>query len=281
MRHIDLTLLDPAQEPLKQWIIDTHEALKTLKSKATALERKNFIKANPLWKYIKNHLFDIYGNKCWYSECDLAGGDGDVDHFRPKGRSRGINGKKILPDGYWWLAYEYTNYRISCIYCNRGRENKRAGKTQGKLDWFPLVDGATPLTINDDVSIEKYILLDPTNKDDVNLLSFDETGSAVPLTSNKVNEQRVIQSISIYHLGDHRFEINRKNVWRDCVNDLKTFSTGFSLANEELINMGRDSLKNKVDIKTPYSATAIECIKLYSEGETWRDALLQGLDIAK
>src|SRR5262245_36093268 len=59
-------------------------------------------------------LQELVGNKCWYSEVPIEGGDPNVDHFRPKGPIREVDTN--LRDtgdnspGYWWLAFEYQNY---------------------------------------------------------------------------------------------------------------------------------------------------------------------------
>ena len=46
---------------------------------------------------------------------------GDVEHFRPK--------SAVLDDplhgGYWWLAYDFQNYLLSCSLCNRVRKKTR------------------------------------------------------------------------------------------------------------------------------------------------------------
>ena len=282
MRHIDLSLLDPTKEPLKKWIVAANANLKTAKNETDCAKRKVFIQKNPYWTKIKKHLSDKYGGKCWYSECDLTGHDGDVDHFRPKGRSKDINGVTILEDGYWWLAYEYTNYRISCTHCNQARKDEITGKTQGKSDCFPLATGTTPLKINDNISTEKQMLLDPTNKDDVNLLSFDVTGKAISLTLDTIQKQRVTESINIYHLDEQGFEKNRKVVWAECEALLDIFSVGCTLAepnNKILMEATITSLKEKVKTEALYSATAIACIKLHSEGKFWRCKLLESLNI--
>jgi hypothetical protein len=38
----------------------------------------------------------------------------DIEHYRPKG-------SELDPEayGYWWLAYDYTNYYLACAECNR------------------------------------------------------------------------------------------------------------------------------------------------------------------
>jgi|HubBroStandDraft_6_1064221.scaffolds.fasta_scaffold46590_2 hypothetical protein len=68
------------------------------------------------WSILKEYLQDVFLNRCAY--CDglyLAFGYGDVEHYRPKGR---VTEDPTHP-GYWWLAYEPSNYLPSCQLCNQ------------------------------------------------------------------------------------------------------------------------------------------------------------------
>ncbi|MPR31794.1 HNH endonuclease [Salmonirosea aquatica] len=59
------------------------------------------------WKYAKDQLFTETGDKCAYCEAHTrAVAHGDVEHYRPK-------------SDYWWLAYCYENYLVSCAVCNQ------------------------------------------------------------------------------------------------------------------------------------------------------------------
>ena len=80
-----------------------------------------------LWQRIKRELHGAYGGICAYT-CMYLVGTGSVDHFLPK---------KANP----WLAYEWSNYRLSSE-----RANSRKGEHTGILDpfqigsrWFELV----------------------------------------------------------------------------------------------------------------------------------------------
>ena len=61
--------------------------------------------------------------KCGYCEVGTeAVFGGELDHFRPKGT-------------YWWLAYDWSNYVLSCKTCNTNKGQK-----------FPLKEKVTPIT---------------------------------------------------------------------------------------------------------------------------------------
>ena len=58
------------------------------------------------WKAAKDQLKAETGGKCAYCEAPTTVvAYGDVEHYRPK-------------NVYWWLAYCYDNYLMSCQLCN-------------------------------------------------------------------------------------------------------------------------------------------------------------------
>lgn len=59
------------------------------------------------WKKAKDELIKDSNSKCAYCEAPTTVvAYGDVEHFRPKSK-------------YWWLAYCYDNYLVSCQLCNQ------------------------------------------------------------------------------------------------------------------------------------------------------------------
>jgi len=139
--------------------------------------------------------------KCWYCEAIENRSDKAVDHFRPKG-----NVKDTEHQGYWWLAFDWNNYRYSCTFCNSRRKDQKTGETGGKSDYFPLIDEANrAMTKGDDIELEKPVLLDPTKPADPSCLWFEEDGRAIPKYSEEERPnayKRAMTSINLYHL-DH------------------------------------------------------------------------------
>ncbi len=80
---------------------------------------------------VKERLIAMQHGKCAFCEAQVTHiSDGDVEHFRPKGRVRqSRTGKRFYP-GYWWLAYDWSNLILACIKCNQ----------RNKGDLFPLGD---------------------------------------------------------------------------------------------------------------------------------------------
>jgi uncharacterized protein (TIGR02646 family) len=99
---------------------------------------------------VRGALYAAQGKACAYCGCLLPRNDrGDVDHFRPKGPPR----EDPTHGGYWWLAYEFDNYLLSCSTCN----------SICKSDRFPLRPRARRITFQHRARLlrEARLLLDP------------------------------------------------------------------------------------------------------------------------
>ncbi|AYB33765.1 HNH endonuclease [Chryseolinea soli] len=126
-------------DPNGKWCEETKKAIAHYKSGAT--EAYDFQMYNDV--NLKNELKKIFV-KCAYCETSYgAVYDGDVEHFRPKGR---VNEKKPQTPGYYWLANDWDNLLLACQHCNQRRQHILYGTTKlegyGKLDQFPLQDEA-------------------------------------------------------------------------------------------------------------------------------------------
>lgn len=106
-----------------------------------------------IWKAAKIPYWRAQNSKCVFCEGFVpAQAHGDVEHFRPKSGVSETRGAKKLLKTYWWLAYDWTNYWASCQICNQSF----------KKNLFPLEgDGARAMSPDDDISLEKPLLLDP------------------------------------------------------------------------------------------------------------------------
>jgi uncharacterized protein (TIGR02646 family) len=175
------------------------------KARASAINKKSAV-----WSDAGQSLRDIMHGKCWYCETYEPRADMPVDHFRPKNNVAECDGKHL---GYWWLAFDWTNYRFSCTYCNSRRASE--GSIGGKQDHFPLMDpNSRAWTSADDLSKEAPELLDPCDPVDPKLLFFDEEGRAVVNPGNAdakgIADRRVRASVILYHLDHKRLKRERK-----------------------------------------------------------------------
>lgn len=96
-------------------------------------------------------------DKCCYCEGKIgAHSAGDVEHFRPKTRTRQGPNEVLVYPGYYWLAYQWANLFFACDQCNR----------VGKRDFFPLGVPANRARLpTDSLAIEEPMLVDPSADD--------------------------------------------------------------------------------------------------------------------
>ncbi|TGU69930.1 hypothetical protein E4633_20275 [Geomonas terrae] len=174
-------------------------------ARATAAAAKVALGGDPdvdsqVWRDLKDGLGDLSNDKCWYCETPIPRSDNAVDHFRPKGR---CSDAATTHNGYRWLAFEKTNYRYSCTFCNSRRKDVSHGTVGGKADRFPLLNEANRLYAPGPLHQEEPALLDPCALDDWELLGCrQEDGSPCASSNDPIVEQRVRASIEVCHL-DH------------------------------------------------------------------------------
>jgi hypothetical protein len=140
-----------------------------------------------------------------------------VEHFRPKKEAKDLKG--AIRDGYWWLAFDYTNYRL----CG-GVGNKKKG------GFFPLSDSSLVSEFgNQCEESETPYLLDPTDPYDVLLIAFDEEGKVIPAPSEDITEweiERVEETIKRLKLNEHEaLTEGRRQVWQDVSKEIEGYLT--------------------------------------------------------
>ncbi len=163
------------------------------------------------WGELKQWMLALSHGKCWFSETRDTYSHYDVEHFRPKKEAKDdqncdANGKPMTRDGYWWLAFEYSNFRI----CGNVGNRKKGG-------WFPLHKDSRLSTVSARCEeSEAPFLLDPVHKSDTVLLAFNEEGNATPAPGcNDWERKRVSVSIERLKLNDHdALPEERRKVWQ-------------------------------------------------------------------
>ncbi len=88
-------------------------------------------------------LWHYQHEKCCYCEKPISWKlEADLEHFRPKAAIHNS------PDpGYWWLAYEWLNYLLSCKHCN-----------VIKSDQFPLANTPRATTFKELANERPYLI---------------------------------------------------------------------------------------------------------------------------
>ncbi|WP_282069924.1 hypothetical protein [Olleya namhaensis] len=270
MRTIDISDLENLLP--EGWLVKAEGLKESLEGK-TSDERREIFKSNPIWQDLLLVLKGLSNNKCWYSEAQEVMSDMDVDHFRPKNEAKNVtsDGKTIKRDGYWWLAYDWKNYRLSSIYSNRFRKDKHTeeDKSYGKGSFFPLRDGCNAATCLDELDDEVIYLLDPINPNDPDLLFFSKDGKVIPSVTEEDepwNFSRAQISIDIYHLNHTPLREARLVVWNICqrkINQIKEINkkphrTAGDNARIEII---KEELREMRSKSSEFSSVAMACIE--------------------
>jgi len=267
-------------DELRQELEEAAQELLTLQSND---ERKTYIdKKSPLWREVRPFLARVNGlnendYKCWYCESKGAGFTHHVDHFRPKKRVKNAGGQE--EPGYWWLAFNAGNYRLSCQRCNTGA---------GKRDQFPLAEGCQR-ACDPSANLEDEIplLLDPTLAGDPILLTYSEDGRVYPrFPKNSLPGIRAEISIQVYDLNQVSKVEGRKPVWLDCSELAKRAKRALDqllaappeaklVAKERFEDVCQDIQKRVLD-SAEYSAMVRYCFRGMSRamGEEWLSDLI-------
>lgn len=213
MRYININNLTIKNN--KKWRKKAAKALIIARSKTTKAERSDYINSqSSIWSDLKPSLEKLSKRKCWYCESYEKRSDRAVDHYRPKNNVRDSNPQR---DGYWWLAFDPTNYRLSCTYCNSRRSDRETGEVGGKGDYFPIYDETKrvkPEQLN--FKRENPLLLDPCNPADVQLLWFKEDGRAIPKYDKDKKPwayERAKESIRYYNLDEQEIKEARLGIY--------------------------------------------------------------------
>lgn len=284
MRLIDLSLLKDAfnelpdhdQDSFDSWIEKAETCLDEIRNLPKD-ERGKYWAKNNIWTELYPALSKISGHKCWYSEAPESGSEWEIDHFRPKGKSMKEDGTIIRSDGYWWLSYNWENFRLAGSLVNRRRQDRfdTCNNVYGKGCYFPL--GSEVVSCAEDRLCEEEVplLLDPTKPRDVTLISFDKNGHPFPTYSKEEKVflyKKATLSIEYYGLEHIPFCRERRKVWAKCEDSVRRVQNKIvnDLDNVELaIEKCFMELSNYSKITEPYSMVVRNFIKDKLEDDSY------------
>lgn len=176
---------------------------------ATSLEEKHLLidRYKNHWRNdeLVNFLSDISFEKCWYTETKFGGDYQEVEHFRPKKGTKNSDGTaRTNHSGYYWLAFEISNYRLC-----KSRPNRKKGT------FFPIFNERyRAFGESEPWQDEIPYFLDPLRSSDVLLLSFDDNGKPVPEGKSDEDEiRRVNFTIEKYYLDERVLNTRRQQTW--------------------------------------------------------------------
>lgn len=177
--------------------------------------RSTYIKKHNSWGLLKKWLANASGHKCWYCEAGSARAPFDVDHFRPK-LGITVDGSVLAGHtGYYWLAYEWWNFRLSCQRCNRPEKND-ADVLHGKANEFPIRDEVNRCLLpTGPLGTEFPRLLDPCVQSDCKLLAHGIDGEVKPAAPTGTwDYQRARYTIDRLGFNEWNVPETKKNSWR-------------------------------------------------------------------
>ncbi len=181
-------------------------------------DRKKHEFKSYVWKAAKDQLKTETGGKCAYCEAPATlVAYGDVEHYRPK-------------SVYWWLAYSYENYLMSCTLCNQ-KYKKTEFPTMNRKMRAPLIRRNTtdafiaqkagtiaPDPLDDDAvqafiqqhQQERPLLLNPYFDDPANFYAWEANDvlrevELIPLPTNS-------EAHKFVNAADNHFGLNRQEL---------------------------------------------------------------------
>jgi len=198
----------------------------------------------------------------------------DVDHYRPKLEAR--RSDDVTDPGYAWLAFSWENFRLSAQRSNRLSTNEETDETEGKGNWFPLLETSPKACWeNRCEATEQPVLLDPVKRADVRLIDVQADGRMCPspicIGSARL---RVERSIEIYGLNLPGLKAARLRVMREveCLHSalfqmLKAAAPAAAVADGMPIDTLVESIKSKTLPSSAYSKAAR--VQLMLLGAAW------------
>ena len=216
---------------------ELQQRIDVAKSKA----RKAAISSKGLWSDLSEILAEQSKGKCWYCETNEIRSDNPIDHFRPKGNVAECDDHP----GYWWLAFDWKNFRYACTYCNSRRvEVETAG---GKQDHFPVFVPPDWNKSAADLNVERPVLLDPVEDGDCKLLTFNDNGEACSVVEDEASEEyiKAKMSIELYHLNHKPTTRERRIVFQK----IRSLISNTNKLIEEGVDENSDAIKsNRKDL---------------------------------
>lgn len=158
------------------------------------------------WRRYKNHFMKAQNRKCGYCEQPLSD-YGDVEHYRPKSvvedlKSEGferedlmnVSGRKFKKSckyGYWWLAYDWDNYLLSCKLCNQPWKRALFPIQGGRIE-NDDVDSEYPHKSPEREDIETPLLLNPFDVEDLSEhIKFNAIGLIEPFEDSEFGYETI------------------------------------------------------------------------------------------
>ena len=209
-------------------------------------------------------------DKCWYCESKQDRSDKPVDHFRPK---NSVVEDAVHP-GYYWLAFDWRNFRWSCTFCNSKRRDLEGGTAGGKQDHFPIIP-PPPYAHTAAAPRERPQLFDPVDDEDTKLLTFLTNGFPHYSKNTKEVIERVEASIKLYHLKQVSLVRRRKRLAAAMEEHVSLADAAKAINNEGDFRFHKKEIIKKVRVQAQHSTAARIYLGAYRINRPWVEEILQ------
>lgn len=200
---------------------------------------------------VRNALNRSHHGKCAFCEAKIPRpyADAHVEHWRPKGSVRQVREDPAVVPGYYWLAYDWDNLLLACLFCNR----------DNKSTIFPLEHAANRASDhNHNLANEVPLLLKPDDGTDPR--DHIEFVQELPRPRN----ESVLGATTIRVLGLDRLEHKQRDdlllELQDAYDTVNRFNGDAHPAAQRLVAQGRAVYEEAPKPSSPFSAMAIAFI---------------------
>lgn len=258
MRKVIITGTPPAD-----WIAEAEAITAQLQAASDEAARKIILDEHEgFWRdaRIRNWLMGQFANKCWYTEAEESISPIHVDHFRPKGRVKNLDGS--YESGYWWLTFNWKNYVIAGHLIN-----------SKKSDVFPIIAGEQRAVVNcSDIllKLEGAVLIDPLT-DQTRLISYDrDDDGCVAVLAGGIDElekfkaEKTIEILGLNRIN--RLNQKRGKKWDECLSIIEDYRGARAQYGAHALvwltkEMSIARLKATVKYDMEFSSVAEACIR--------------------
>jgi uncharacterized protein (TIGR02646 family) len=218
-----------------------------LHSVAYKRNQKSFAFSDQLYGHVtvRSALEMAQHGKCCYCEVVIPKpyAPVHVEHYRPKAYSQQELGSPRIYPGYYWLAYDWDNLFLSCLFCN----------SSNKRNLFPIGNQSKrALNHRSDIFMERSLILCPSGPE--NPRDHIEFYKEVP--RGKTRRGKVTVAALGLSRSEHEPRLTRYVELEDLRNEVLRWQNDPSVAAQHLVSKCRALLIRATQANAPWSAMA-------------------------